>query len=261
MCSACYDDADFYEAGGQKRMHVNAINGWREVLARVFDGFEVEYGLTPEWLVNPETNRRLKLDYFYPEIGVAVRFVGLEGSGRRPRKSDEEVDAEARREDARAAVCREHGVVLVSVDPEVEPRTVLRSLETGLARASSQVARAHLSQDRKQRLMQRLSEARRKAGEFTPKLATPERLNLYAEMWRDREASLATQAPQPARPAPRQNYRQGMRVLHDRFGPGSVVAVAPEAGDVKVSVEFDDATARSFYASLVGGGKLQVVSD
>src|SRR5512134_101248 len=121
-----------------KSTSFNVINGWREVLARVFDGFETEYGLTPEWLVNPETRRRLKLDYFYPEISVAVRFVGLEATGRRQRKSDEEVDAEARREEARAAVCREHGVILVSIELEGEPRAAIRGLEAGLARASSQ---------------------------------------------------------------------------------------------------------------------------
>ena len=59
-------------------MQPNLINGWREVLARIFDGFETEYGVTPEWLVNPDTNRRLKLDCLFPDVGVAVRFVGLE---------------------------------------------------------------------------------------------------------------------------------------------------------------------------------------
>ena len=43
-------------------MQANAVNGWRELLARVFTSFDAEYGLTPEWLVNPDTNRRLKLD-------------------------------------------------------------------------------------------------------------------------------------------------------------------------------------------------------
>jgi hypothetical protein len=237
------------------------INGWREVLARVFSGFETELGLTPEWLVNPETNRRLKLDYFYPEIGVAVRFVGLEGTGRRPRKSDEELESETRREDARAAVCREHGVVLVSIDPETDPRSVVRNLEMGLSRASSQLAQSQTPHARKQQLMPRISEARRRAGEFTTKITVPEKLNLYADMWRDREASLAAQKPQTARSASRRAYRSGMRVVHDRFGSGQVTAVEPEGDDVKVTVAFDDGAERSFYASLVAGAKLQVIAD
>ena len=103
-------------------MQANLVNGWREVLARILDGFETEFGLTPDWLVNPDTNRRLKLDYFFPELSVAVRFVGLEGTARKQRKSDDEVVAEESREQARAAVCRAHDVVLISIDPDGDPR-------------------------------------------------------------------------------------------------------------------------------------------
>jgi hypothetical protein len=244
-----------------KSTSFNVINGWREVLARVLDGFETEYGLTPEWLVNPETRRRLKLDYFYPEISVAVRFVGLEATGRRQRKSDEEVDAEARREEARAAVCREHGVILVSIELEGEPRAAIRGLEAGLARASSQLARSQVSQARKQHVMPKISEARRRAGEFSTRLTVPERLNVYAEMWRDREASLANQAPKAAAPIAYRPYEPGMQVMHERFGYGRVQSVEPEDSDVRVTVLFDDLTERVFYASLVSGTKLQVVSD
>jgi hypothetical protein len=131
-------------------MQANFVNGWREVLARIFDGFAVEYGVMPEWLVNPGTNRRLKLDCLFSDIGVGVRFIGLEGTGRKSRKSDQEVEDEAAREEARAAVCRAHGVTLISVDPDGEPATALRALEMGPARASSQLAQ-------KQKLMPLLS--------------------------------------------------------------------------------------------------------
>ena len=101
-------------------MQANLVNAWREVLTRIFDGCETQHNVTPEWLVNPDTNRRLKLDYIYPQIGVAVRFTGMEGAGRRRRKSDDEVAAEGAREDSREAVCREHGIVLLSIDPDGE---------------------------------------------------------------------------------------------------------------------------------------------
>lgn len=241
-------------------MQANAVNGWREVLARVFAGFDAEYGLTPEWLVNPGTNRRLKLDYFFRDIAVAVRFVGLEGGGRKRPKTDDEVASETRREQARAAVCREHGVVLVSIDPDGEPRTGLRDLEMGLARASAQVAQSSIPHQRKQALMPRLSEARRRAGEFTPRLKDPRALNLYAEMWRDRQADLVTQAPSRTPPSRPRSYRVGMAVEHERFGPGQVVGVQPEDGDTKVTVDFVQAGVRSFYASLLDGTKLRVVS-
>ena len=134
-------------------MQANYLCGWREILARVFDGFDVEYGVTPEWLINPDTNRRLKLDLLYPQVAIAVRFVGVEGGGRRRRKSDEEVASEADREEARAAVCRHNGIVLVSISPDGEPRTELRKLEFGLSRATSQMAQAQISQDTKLQLM------------------------------------------------------------------------------------------------------------
>ncbi len=239
----------------------SAISGWREVLARIFDGFETEYGLSPEWLINPDTHRRLKLDYFFPEISLAVRFVGLQGSGQRRRKSDEEIDDEARREEARAAVCREHGVILVSIELNGEPRVAIRALEAGLSRASSQLAQSKQPHSVKQKLMPRISEARRRAGEFTTRLTGPERLNLYAEMWRDREASLAAQAPKQITPVAYRPFEPGMHVLHERYGYGRVKSVESEGDDVQVIVLFDDLTERVFYASLVGGTKLQIVSD
>jgi PcrA/UvrD tudor domain len=240
-------------------MQANAVNGWREVLARVFAGFDAEYGLMPEWLVNPGTNRRLKLDYFFRDIAVAVRFVGLEGGGRRRPKTDDEVASETQREQARAAVCKEHGVVLVSIDPDGEPRTGLRDLEMGLARASAQLAQSSIPHERKQALMPRLSEARRRAGEFTLRLKDPRVLNLYAEMWRDRQADLVAQAPSRMPPPRPRSYRVGMAVEHERFGPGQVIGVQPEDGDVKVTVDFVEAGVRSFYASLLDGTKLRVL--
>jgi hypothetical protein len=235
-------------------MQANLVNGWREVLARVLDGFETEYGLTPDWLVNPDTNRRLKLDYFFPELSVAVRFVGLEGTARKQRKSDDEVMAEESREQARAAVCKAHGVVLISIDPDGDPRAALRNIETGLARASSQLAHSIATPHaEKQRLMPMLSQARRRAGDFTTKLTVPEKLNIYAEMWWERQANLTAAAP-PAKPArPAAEFEVGMDVYHERFGAGLVTAVEPEDGDIKVTVDFVEAGVRTFYAGLVGG--------
>ncbi len=232
-------------------MQANLVNGWREVLARIFDGFEVEYGVTPEWLVNPETHRRLKLDHLYSDIGLAVRFVGLEGTQRKGRKSDEEVAAEENREDARAAACRQHGVVLISIDPDGEPRTALRSLEMGLARAAAQLAQnMAVPHPRKQKLMPALSVARRRAGEFTAKLDPPQRLNLYAEMWWDRQALLAAQAPAKKPAAKPRTYRVGMEVYHERFGAGRVTAIEPDGQDKVLTVDFVSAGVRTFYASL-----------
>ena len=107
--------------------------------------------------------------------------------------------SEQEREDAREAVCREHGVVLVSIDPDDEPRNALRRLESALSRAAAQLAQnGKVPHARKQALMPLLSQARRRSGEFTTKLTVPERLGVYAEMWYDRQANLAAQGPEKA---------------------------------------------------------------
>ena len=77
-------------------------NAWREIFARIFEGEKVEFNITPEWLVNPATQRRLKLDLLYPELGVAVRFEGLEGKQRRRRPTLEEEAQQQVRDEARA---------------------------------------------------------------------------------------------------------------------------------------------------------------
>lgn len=234
-------------------MQPNLVNGWREVLARVLEGFDAELNVSPEWLINPDTNRRLKLDYLYRDVNLAVRFVGLEGREQKRRKSDQEVLAEQEREDAREQVCREHGVVLVSVDPDDEPRNSLRRLESGLSRAAAQLAQnGNVPHVRKQALMPLLSQARRRTGEFTTKLTVPEKLGIYAEMWYDRQANLAAQAPDAARRSgPPPAFREGMEVYHQRFGAGEITGIRPEGNDMNISVRFRDGSERMFLASLV----------
>jgi hypothetical protein len=66
----------------------NMVNAWREILARIFADFAAEQNLSPEWLINPETKRPLKLDLVYPEIGLAIRFAGLRGAKQRAPNPD-----------------------------------------------------------------------------------------------------------------------------------------------------------------------------
>ena len=58
------------------------IMAWREILARVMGNFEVQTDISPDWLVNPATSRRLKLDLLYPQVGKTYNSVGL------PRESE-----------------------------------------------------------------------------------------------------------------------------------------------------------------------------
>lgn len=234
-----------------KNMQANLVNGWREVLARIFEGFQVEFGVTPDWLINPETNRKLKLDCLYEDIGLAIRFVGLEGQ-RKQRKSDEEVAAEEDREAARSEVCRQHGVVLVTIDPDGEPRSALRNIESGLIRASAQLAQTNTAPSAKrQKLMPLLSMARQRTGEFAAKLNPPERLAMYAEMWLERQNSLAAHTPARKATGKAPQYSVGMSVYHQKFGPGEVTNLKPDGKDLAVTVRFGAEGEKTFLASLV----------
>ena len=72
---------------------------WREILARIFEGLEVERDVSPAWLVNPETGRQLRLNYLLPEVGLAVRIEGLRG--REQRQGPDELE----RQQQRARAC------------------------------------------------------------------------------------------------------------------------------------------------------------
>jgi hypothetical protein len=226
------------------------LNGWREVLARIFDKIDTQVNVTPDWLTNPVTHRRLKLDYYYPQLGLAVRFVGLQAAAQKRRKSDEEVEEDEEREDIRATQCREHGVRLVSINPDGEPRESLRALEMATAGATSQLALGAPDPEQRRELMPLLAAARQRVGEFRTKLTIPDRLNLYAEMWQERETALRAQAPLPEPSGVVPDYRIGMSVEHPRFGYGTVTQIAPDGEDRLVTVDFGPGGVHDFSARL-----------
>jgi len=56
---------------------------WREIVLRIFEGFDTQRDVSPSWLTNPETGRPLKLNYLLPEVGIALRLEGLRGREQR----------------------------------------------------------------------------------------------------------------------------------------------------------------------------------
>jgi len=229
---------------------------WQEILARVFEGFEVESDIAPDWLINPATGRRLKLDRLYPEIGLAVRFVGGQPKARRRRPSEWELLEEEQRNQTRAALCQQVGVTLLLIDPnDPEPRRVLGRLCTALSGASRRLAQSKRPKRVKGRLMPQLSAARKRCEEIHSRIRRPEDLALFAELWRDRETRAVVEAQAAARgrkpvSKPRR-YREGQAVRHTVFGTGTVIGLEPSDGDVRVTVRFDDGSERTFLASLV----------
>jgi hypothetical protein len=234
----------------------HTIIAWREILARIFAGITEQENVSPEWLVNPATRRRLKLDKFYPEAGVAVRFVGLTAKGQ-GRLSDWEVQETEQRDQTRVELCRLNGVQLALIDLDEEPAKQLDGLLRVLARASRTLAQSDQPTAHKQRWMPALNRARTTATDLHTRInRNPEQMmSTLADGWRDREAGLANQTTvRQATPRPRAGtvqYVVGQRVRHDRFGDGVITALRVDDNDSALTVLFDGDQERTFLASLV----------
>jgi hypothetical protein len=230
---------------------------WQEILAQVFEGFEVERDIAPDWLTNPATGRRLKLDHLYSEVGLATRFVGGQPRSQRRRSSDWELLEEEQRDQTRVALCQQVGVTLLLISPnDPEPGRVLGRLCTALGGASRRLAQSDRPRRVKGRLMPLLAAARGRCTAIRGRLRRPEDLAVFAELWRDRETRQVSKAQAAARvrkpgSKPRR-YRQGQAVRHRLYGPGTVVGLERRDGDLQVTVRFVDESERTFLASLVG---------
>ena len=237
------------------------LMGWNEILARVFEGFTVEKNASPDWLINPATKRKLKLDYLYPDIGVAVRFVGMKAKGQR-RKSDWEELEDQSRDEVRRELCRVNGVDLALIDPtDPFPSEQIRKLQIILGTASRRLAKAKRFKG-KAALMEQLNQARKRLDEISRHVKKPEDLAAYAESWRDREANAIadlrnTTPDKPKRTIKPERLKVGQKVKHSHFGVGVVTAIEKEEDDATVTIDFVKAGERKFALSLLAG-KLMV---
>jgi hypothetical protein len=229
------------------------INAWREILARTFAGFSEQDNVSPEWLVNPATRRRLKLDKYYPEAGIAIRFLGLMAKGQ-GRLSDEEAWETEQRDQTRAELCRLHGVQLFLLDPMEDAVKLLDGLVRTLSRASRTLAQSDHPPAYKQRWMPALSLARERATAVRERVAKDpvQMMNTLSEGWRDREANLAGRAAEPTPTSPvTTSYSTGQRVRHERFGEGVIIEVRGEGSEQTLTILFDATQERTFLLSLV----------
>lgn len=229
------------------------MNAWREILARVFEGFIEQDNVSPEWLKNPATKRRLKLDKYFPEAGIAIRFIGLTAKGQ-GRQSDWDVLETEQRDQTRQELCRLNGVQLVLISAIDDPLKQMENLSLGLTRTSRVLAQSERPMGEKQLWMPAISEARGRAAKVRTLLGkNPEQMmaNL-AESWRDREAGRVVDlAPKPQPPKRRKGkapvYEMGQRVCHERFGEGVITKLENES----VSILFDAEQERTFGLELV----------
>ena len=221
-------------------------NAWREILARIFTGLLVELNVSPEWLVNPVTHRRLKLDLLYPEIGIAVRFEGLQGKQRHQRPSLEEEEQQQIRDMARQEVCRTHGIELIVIDvTDDTPKSNFQNIDLSLSQAKQRIKSKNLAD--------KITQARTTAATLARRITTPGDLKLYADLWEDRQYQ-QLEPSQPAKPAgDLPVFSVGMEVDHVSFGPGVILAITPNNGDSLITVDFVTAGQKTLMASLVAG--------
>ena len=232
-----------------------AISAWREVLARVFDGFTRQENVSPAWLINPATRRRLKLDIFYPEAGMAFRFVGLTAKGQK-RQSDLEVAEEEQRDQIRQELCQQHDVHLFLIEPLDDPLKQIDNLARLLSRAGRLLAQSEQPTAYKITWQPRIAEARGRVEEVHRLLARqPEQMlaNL-ADSWRDREAGLSDAPPPP--PADARAIRRalaaldvGQRIVHSKHGAGVITALNGAGDDATVTILFDGDQPRTFLVA------------
>lgn len=77
----------------------------------------------PEFLVNPETNHRLELDGFAPDIptkygkGVAFEYNGSQHYFYQPRfhQSSKDFEAQKRRDNVKRQICKKMGIILIVI--------------------------------------------------------------------------------------------------------------------------------------------------
>jgi hypothetical protein len=219
-------------------------NAWREIFARAFENWPVQVNISPEWLINPETNRRLKLDLFYPEAHVAVRFEGIQPEKRKARPSLEEEEQQRARESARVEVCREHGVHLLLIDAATED-IAAEFLQVDVILSQAQRALTDVT------WQNNLKSARAIIAQIGRPLKQINSLKTYADLWEDRQFKMAIPQENQPPPAPPTVFAVGMEVNHQLFGLGTILEVEPSGTDVILTVDFLEAGKKMFAASLV----------
>lgn len=238
-----------------------SVNAWREIFARVFDDADLQSNVSPDWLINPATRRRLKLDYLCQSVGVAVRFSGLTGKGRR--RGEWEILEEEQRDQTRDELCRLRGVQLAVIDPFDDPVKQMDRFLMVLSRARRMTALDSRTNREKGVSMDALAAAVQSANQlrFTLSRNPEQTVATLAEAWRDREVNIATslqeaaavKAPQPTRSQQHAlaQIACGQRIVHTHFGDGVVTEVSREGVDKRIKILFDGDQERTFLASLL----------
>lgn len=213
-------------------------------MTRIFDGLETQINVYPEWLINPETNRRLKLDILCPEINIAVRFEGVQKKGQQKvRPSLEEEELQRVRDNARVEKCREHDIFLMTIDVAADTKTVFREMDVILSQAKQL-----LNDPDKKEL---ISQSRSVVSTIARRVKAGRDLKIYADLWEDRQYEIAKPNKTGQPDVVSVPFTAGMDVNHAVFGVGTIVSIEPNRGDIILTVDFLEDGRKTLAASLV----------
>jgi hypothetical protein len=125
---------------------------WTGALDQIFRDFVSIEDAWADWLIEPTTGRRLRLDVLYPELGIAFWF-GDSGEAARPGAPDYEAIV--------ARLCRQAGITLVAPGSihEVDAGA-LGDIRAALSRTARRVAQQEGAGEVKRDLLPRIASAK-----------------------------------------------------------------------------------------------------
>lgn len=128
---------EFKPACLERKFH---SKGEEDCYMKLFEVFPCEPLLhtRPEWLVNPETGRCLELDFYYPQLNVAIDYNGQQHYcfPNNFHKTYEEFLAQVRRDNMKADLCAAHGVMYVAVPYNIPREQIPAYVKWSLGQAS-----------------------------------------------------------------------------------------------------------------------------
>lgn len=241
-------------------IHIS-MNAWNEILARTLDGFDFQNNVSPDWLINPATKRKLKLDRYYPDAGIAIRFAGLTAKGQK-RQSDWQMMEDQQRDQTRVELCKMNGIHLAVLDPVEDPIKQVDKIVSSLRGAKKSAAG-------KRRVLARIEKAMGNASDLRSRLSrNPEQMMAtLAEGWRDREMRILNElnastnkngsgTKRRGRKTNIAKLKSGDQVRHERFAQGEVLEMSGEDDDATITIQFGpdeegNPVKKTFLVSLV----------
>jgi hypothetical protein len=217
-------------------------SAWLEIIEQTLGQFHAVDNATPDWLVDADTDRRLKVDKLYPELGIAIRF---KGSVTKPQSAV--LDAmdlmdERNRDETRIRLCHQAGIALLMIDTDSDnPGDMLAEMHSALSAAARRIAQRRVARKAKLSLLPRIASAKAVCQQLLNTVSTPEDLLPLAEAWERRQFRQENKGSAA-------NYEQGMKVNHSDYGQGLILRVAPEGeeSDAEIVVQFSDGSIHTF---------------